>query len=335
MNLRPRQPRTRLACARTREQHCRVIAPVIRFLQGKDRTLASRIVDGNFLPVGPRVDAADLSHFGEMSPDDAARRLCTLYIEDLADLITSTIDIGFGLSRYGHHLTTGPVPWGPIAERFAQTTVIDDILDGLVDNLVDETQPDVVGLSFHSPVCSSPPSASGVGLKSTDPRGDGRRLWRIPSSERSKCDGLWDCVDALTYDDGEGPLLALLRHWEGLEDRRHRTRTAAGMHDCAAKAPPFTAIADYKDLPLTEYLSLVDGDNPAHRLWSDGRWNKMTLAHGCYWKKCAFCDVDLDYISRYESTRIAALVDHMEALVDETGQSGFHMVDERTAATDA
>jgi hypothetical protein len=36
--------------------------------------------------------------------------------------------------------------------------------------------------------------------------------------------------------------------------------------------------------------------NPMHRLWSDGRWNKLTVAHGCYWKKCSFCDVGLDYI---------------------------------------
>ena len=37
-----------------------------------------------------------------------------------------------------------------------------------------------------------------------------------------------------------------------------------------------------------------------HRLWSDGRWNKLTIAHGCYWKKCTFCDITLDYIARYD-----------------------------------
>jgi hypothetical protein len=41
--------------------------------------------------------------------------------------------------------------------------------------------------------------------------------------------------------------------------------------------------------------------NPMHRLWSDGRWNKLTVAHGCYWKKCSFCDVSLDYIGRYDA----------------------------------
>jgi hypothetical protein len=30
-------------------------------------------------------------------------------------------------------------------------------------------------------------------------------------------------------------------------------------------------------------------------MWSDGRWNKLTMAHGCYWGKCTFCDISLDY----------------------------------------
>ena len=46
-------------------------------------------------------------------------------------------------------------------------------------------------------------------------------------------------------------------------------------------------------------LQLLDSLSPTHRMWSDGRWNKFTIAHGCYWKKCSFCDIHLDYISRY------------------------------------
>jgi hypothetical protein len=68
--------------------------------------------------------------------------------------------------------------------------------------------------------------------------------------------------------------------------------------------------------------------NPMHRLWSDGRWNKLTVAHGCYWKKCSFCDVSLDYISRYETASATLLVDRIEQIVKETGQTGFHFVDE-------
>ncbi|MCR5887546.1 radical SAM protein [Hymenobacter sp. J193] len=85
---------------------------------------------------------------------------------------------------------------------------------------------------------------------------------------------------------------------------------------------------DYSDLPLTEYLSVIEVLNPMHRLWSDGRWNKLTVAHGCYWKRCSFCDVTLDYIARYETAPSTLLVDRIEQIVRQTGQTGFHFVDE-------
>ena len=65
-----------------------------------------------------------------------------------------------------------------------------------------------------------------------------------------------------------------------------------------------------------------------HSLWSDGRWNKLTLAHGCYWGKCAFCDVTLDYIKRYEPVSPAIICDRIEEIIHQTGQNGFHFVDE-------
>ncbi len=84
----------------------------------------------------------------------------------------------------------------------------------------------------------------------------------------------------------------------------------------------------YDELPLERYLSILDTVNPMHRLWSDGHWNKLTVAHGCYWKQCTFCDVGLDYIARYEATPGAILVDRIESLIRETGRRGFHFVDE-------
>jgi hypothetical protein len=115
---------------------------------------------------------------------------------------------------------------------------------------------------------------------------------------------------------------------QGVPDHRHRTRTAAGLIQRPAPARPFNPAPWYGDLPLRDYLSVIDTLNPTHRLWSDGRWNKITLAHGCYWRRCAFCDIHLDYIQRYEPAQITALVDHMARIVEETGTTGFHLVDE-------
>ena len=89
-----------------------------------------------------------------------------------------------------------------------------------------------------------------------------------------------------------------------------------------------TGTPTWDGLPLDRYLSLLDMLNPMHRLWSDGRWNKLTVAHGCYWKKCSFCDVGLDYIGRYDAASAEVLVDRIEQIVAETGQTGFHFVDE-------
>jgi hypothetical protein len=68
--------------------------------------------------------------------------------------------------------------------------------------------------------------------------------------------------------------------------------------------------------------------NPMHSLWSDGRWNKLTMAHGCYWGKCTFCDISLDYIKTYEPATASLLADRMELMIAQTGQNGFHFVDE-------
>jgi len=93
---------------------------------------------------------------------------------------------------------------------------------------------------------------------------------------------------------------------------------------------PFSRIGapDYDGLLQNNYLNLIELTNPMHALWSNGRWNKMMLAHGCYWGKCAFCDGSLDYILRYEQAPIGLIVDRMETLMQQTGQSGFHFVDE-------
>ncbi|MCK5918998.1 MAG: radical SAM protein, partial [Cocleimonas sp.] len=84
----------------------------------------------------------------------------------------------------------------------------------------------------------------------------------------------------------------------------------------------------YDGLPINHYLSLCEMLNPMHRLWSDGRWNKLTIAHGCYWSKCSFCDLNLDYISRYDEAGADIIVQRIETLIAETGQTGFHFVDE-------
>jgi hypothetical protein len=76
------------------------------------------------------------------------------------------------------------------------------------------------------------------------------------------------------------------------------------------------------------YIAMAESPNPMHRLWSDRPWLKLTLAHGCYWHRCAFCDTSLDYIRNYDPTDAETIVGWMERAMADTGLRGFHFVDE-------
>ncbi|MCB9745360.1 MAG: radical SAM protein [Alphaproteobacteria bacterium] len=307
-----------------RRQHEAIIDPVVRFLQGRDRGLGPRLLQPGALPSGPRLAAADLSDFGRAGSDDAARHLATLYVFDLVDLVRATLDPGFGLTRYQHHLAVSPAPFAPLAERLAETTLLDAWLDALTDSL----EADLVGLSVPFPGNLYGALRIGRRLKErgvTVLMGGGYVNTELREVDEPR---LWEHVDGLCFDDGEGPLLAWIEHLQGGPDRRHRSLSAEGRHEAPAPALPMTSAADYAGLELDRYLQLIDTVNPAHRLWADGRWNKITLAHGCYWKRCAFCDISLDYIARFEDAGAAHLADQMQELIATTGRSGFHFVDE-------
>ncbi|MEY3213279.1 MAG: hypothetical protein RIT28_3760 [Pseudomonadota bacterium] len=306
-----------------RRRHEALIGPTIRFLQGHDRGVMTRILRGE-LPWGPRLAAARVEDFGRLGMEDQARHLGTLYLADLADLVAATEDPGFSLARYAHHLAAGPVTFDGLAARLQETTLIDAWLDALTDTLTDP----VVGLSVPFPGNLYAALRIGRRLKARGAlvlMGGGYVNTELREVDEPR---LWDHVDALTYDDGEGPLLAILEHHAGGPDARHRTRTRDGLVNHPAPKRPFTPAADHDGLDLSLYLNLLDTLNPAHRLWADGRWNKVILAHGCYWKRCAFCDVGLDYIARYEAAEADSLAEIMVDEAQKTGFSGFHLVDE-------
>lgn len=313
-----------------RDAHIRAVDGVIRFLQGVDRGLGPRILETPFLPRTPRLDAAaaagELGAFGALSVDDAARRLATLYLADLADL-WARVDPGFALAHYQRHLATGPVGFDGLARRLAETSPVDAALDARIAALPVQAG-DLVGLSVPFPGNLYGALRIGRALRArgaTVLMGGGY----VNTELREVAEpALWQHVDALCYDDGEGPLLAWIRWMQGGPDARHRTRTAAGRIENPHDDTPAACAAHYGDLPLARYLQLVDSLNPTHRLWGDGRWNKLTVAHGCYWRQCSFCDIQLDYIAGYRPHRAVQLADAMDELTAATGQSGFHLVDE-------
>ena len=327
------------------------IESVIAFLQGRDSTLSHRINTRDFLPEGPRffsLDAYDDEDsadplawaFGALGSHDRARHLATLYLNDLSDVLRDAADDRFEFVRYAESLASSQPTFNPLAEALAaHPTLMDLKLQKLTIQAVEKHQPSLVILSVPFPGAMYAALRIAQKIKAKYPKikialGGGYVNTELRELTEPR---LFDYVDFISLDSGERPLLNILEHLDGKRsvERLVRTfvRNAAGQvqyMNWQEPDIPFedVGVATWDGLPLNSYLSLLDMLNPMHRLWSDGRWNKLTVAHGCYWKKCSFCDVSLDYISRYETASASLLVDRIEQIVAETGQTGFHFVDE-------
>ncbi|MEJ6003010.1 B12-binding domain-containing radical SAM protein [Paucibacter soli] len=332
------------------ERYLATIAPTIAFLQGQDPTLAHRINTRQFLPEGKRFETIDAYlaedgedplawAFGALGLQDRARHLATLYLNDLADVLREAIDERFEFVRYAERLATAQPSFDPLAEALAAPpNLVDETLAALTLEAVARHAPQLVLLSVPFPGAVYAALRIAQTIRAAHPEiklvlGGGFVNTELRELAEPR---LFEFVDFITLDAGERPLLALLEHLQGQRSQQRLVRTFV-RQDGAVKyinfvEPdiPFDAVGTptWDGLPLGQYLSLLDMLNPMNRLWSDGRWNKLTVAHGCYWKKCSFCDVSLDYISRYEAASASTLVDRVEAIVAETGQTGFHLVDE-------
>ena len=332
------------------DRYLATVTPAIAFLQGRDPSVGHRICGRNFLPEGPRFESLDVYidedggdplawAFGSLGVQDKARHLATLYLNDLADVLREAVDARFEFVRYGESLARSQPTFEPLAKALAAPpSLVDSTLEKLTILAVDRNRPTIVLLSVPFPGSVYAAFRMAQAIKAHDPKivivlGGG---WVNTELRELKEPRVFDYFDYVTLDDGERPILALLDYLDGQRPRLNLVRTYARVDgkvryfNNSEPDVPFAEVGTptWDGLPLDRYLSLLDMLNPMHRLWSDGRWNKLTVAHGCYWKKCSFCDVSLDYIGRYDGAPAALLVDRIESIIEETGQTGFHFVDE-------
>ncbi len=332
-------PEPALAMLEDEAAYLSTIDTVVSFLQGKNPAAAARLLRPGVLPRGPRF--LGKTRFKKPVPvDDRAKHWGTLYLEDLADLVQATVSPSFALSRYAEHLAHSASSFDRLAAALAEPLSLTDefLLDALWPHLT-RVNPTLVGLSVPFPGNLFGALRIAQAIKKRRPNlpivlggGYANTELRRVSDPR-----VFDYVDFITLDDGERPILSLLEHLTAQRPRTALCRTfyredhrVLFADDRSAQNFSMNDIGcpTYRGLPLDRYLTILDSTNPMHRLWSEGHWNKLTVAHGCYWKQCTFCDVGLDYISRYEMTPTERLIQQIERLIAETGQRGFHFVDE-------
>ena len=329
-----------------KEDYIKTIDSVIAFLQGKNPSLARQICSGNFLPEASRFQQLDDMEFafGSMGTQDKAKHLATLYLEDLSDFIVECIDENFGFSRYAERLGRSANSFDELYNHLQnELTFIDEITIKILKKRIVEVQPKLVCFSVPFPGNLYSAFRCAQFIKSNYPNIKNAMGGGFPNTElrELKDKRVFEFFDFITLDDGELPVELLydfvkssdsevseempLKRTFLLENNQVVYKNNSTRHDYKQSE---VGTPDYSDLLLDKYISVIEIANPMHSLWSDGRWNKLTMAHGCYWGKCTFCDVSLDYIKLYEPIAAKILVDRMEELVAQTGENGFHFVDE-------
>jgi len=325
-----------------KEDYIRTIDDVILFLQGKRNTLAHLISGRNFLPEAGRfAQAEDLKWaFGSMGIQDKAKYLATMYLEDLSDLIKDTVDEHFGFSRYAESLGRSASSFDELyAALKAPYTYLDSVLISILKEKMEKIRPSMLAISVPFPGNLYTSLRCGQWVKEHYPECKVAMGGGFANTElRSLSDPrVFEFYDFITLDDGEAPLEQLWEHIQGHKTKEELKRTFTldkgkvvyiNNKSCTDYKQGQVGTPDYSDLLLDKYISAIEVVNPMHSLWSDGRWNKLTMAHGCYWGKCTFCDISLDYIKNYEPIAASLLVDRMEEMIAQTGQNGFHFVDE-------
>lgn len=325
-----------------KDDYIDTIDVVVNFLQGKNPTLAHLICQRNFLPEASRFEQLDdlETTFGKMGLQDKAKHLATLYLEDLSDLIQEAIDPHFGFSRYAERLGRSANSFDELNLALQQPlSYIDELTTNLLSGKMQLLQPEIVAFSVPFPGNLFAAFRCAQWIKKYYPHVRTVMGGGFPNTElRSLSDArVFDFFDFITLDDGEAPIENLLAYIEGHRTKRELKRTFlldegrvlfVDNKSCTDYRQGQVGTPDYSDLPLDQYISAIEVINPMHSLWSDGRWNKLTMAHGCYWGKCTFCDISLPYIKAYEPLTASVICDRMEAIIQQTGQTGFHFVDE-------
>jgi hypothetical protein len=324
------------------EDYIHTINDVILFLQGHNPTLAHRICKRDFLPEASRfAQLEDLDWaFGSMGIQDRGKHFATMYLEDLSDLINECVDEHFGFSRYAEKLGRSANSFDELYNALQKAyTFVDELLIRLLKEHLEKLQPKLVAISVPFPGNLYSSLRCGQWIKQHYPHVKVAMGGGFANTElRSLTDPrVFEFYDYITLDDGEAPLEQLVQLVEGNCSTEELKRTFTlqqgavqyiNNNSCADYKQTQVGTPDYSDFLLDKYISAIEVANPMHRMWSDGRWNKLTMAHGCYWGKCTFCDISLDYIKLYEPIAASLLVDRMEEMMKQTGQNGFHFVDE-------
>lgn len=335
------------------ESWIETIVFIVNGESGAKQDVCHEFIYSPFVPRGNRVEQflAQKQEKGLVLTTDDARIMASLSLADLADYITLVFDENFALVRYGESLAISTTSFEDIEKSLSAALLqefYDELLEAYLSALPKTETLFCLSVPFPGTFAAALFTAKKIkqhfGTKALIAMGGGF----INTEVRNPKDvALFQYVDVLSYDVGYGFYYSLLENYSKTNNLKglfggeqhykaaylHNGVIVQALHEDKTlqlyeKKCLETIVPDYADIDFSLYLSLADDINPMHRLWSDGVWMKAYLAHGCYWHRCAFCDVQLDYVCNYRPVNVEKLYEGLFLQSCKNGVGGLHFVDE-------
>ena len=303
------------------------------FLESKgvdvhQRDLSIKVVRDVLLEYGDETTDELLEFLGGPAPLEAKREASEA-IDALAIWIRDNVDPDFGFSRYAEHLCRAVDDFGELERKIRRRGVMDRPLERHLKAAMDDVKPTVVGVT-----CPFPGTLVGAFkiAKYVKRHYPGVRLLLgggyVSTELREMTDRRpYRYFDEFLFDEGYRDLEVKVKG-EGEQGKEKKSAVHLKPSPSPNDIPAFVK-PSYRGIAWDEYFDVVETDNFVTNLWNSGKWVKLVMARGCYWHRCAFCDVKLPYIGCFRMPKASVIVDAIEdGTRDEGwGMRGIHFVD--------
>ena len=296
------------------------------FLESKgfdvhQRDLSIKVVRDILLEYGDETTEELLEFLGGPAPLEAKREASEA-IDELAIWIRDNIDEEFGFSRYAEAKCRVVDDFGKLVKLVNRRGVMDKPLQRHLKAAMDEVRPTVVGVTCPFPGTLVGAFKIAKYIRKHYPKvklllGGGY----VNTELREVTDKRpYRYFDEFQLDEGYGHFI---KSKSEVEVEQRRAHSSVRLRASTSPSIPAFVRPSYRGIDWNEYFDVVETDNFVTNLWNSGKWVKLVMARGCYWHKCAFCDVVLPYIGCFRMPDPKEIVDAMEEL-----GSQFHFVDE-------
>ncbi|MBU1172299.1 MAG: B12-binding domain-containing radical SAM protein [Proteobacteria bacterium] len=233
-------------------------------------------------------------------------------------------------------VTTGYIRYTCRGNRFSSQDIIQSIkkpslyastLKKIMIKYLGDNHPEIIGISVSFPDQIMPAFFVASLIKEIRPDSHICFGGTFVSSHMRDMDNihLFDYVDSFILDEGESPLLELVKCLSESRSYEHIPGLIFARDNKIIKNPAPGNPQPNHGLPLPDY-GCVDLDR--YLVNSHSMALLFRLSQGCYWHRCSFCRTELSFVKHHVCAQFGHITSWIQKLVDHSPVKVLHFTDD-------